>query len=311
LKNWRFNLLLKFNEKGANVMAQSTLTCREAQEQRLKIKTLSQQMKNIAVRGTGISPWEAQVLIDTIEDVYFNDPELRQSRHGQLKYSCVSAVEPAGKPISDCQMLSVTLTVFDAEDDRELSYKEKDASVEKRQRRLLRISEEAREQDGLLSQEDLAKVLMCDVRTIRRDIAELRKSEIVVPTRGTLKDIAPGVSHRAITIRLWLEGKEPSEIALGIKHSLKAVENYLEKFKRVAYLRRRSFTEFEISRTIGISVSATKTFLDIYAEFKNKAFFKSRMSEIAIVGALYYQAQDEKKEFPTSKNFTKKRQVTQ
>ena len=292
-------------------MGQNTLKCREAQEQRLKIKTISQQMKNLAVSGTGISPWEAQVLIDTIEEVYFNDPELRQSRHGQLKYSCVSAAEPPGKPIAECQMLCVVLTVFDEEDEQELSWHEKDASIEKRWRRLLRISEEAREQDGLLTQEDLAKILMCDVRTIRRDIADLRKADIVVPTRGTVKDIGPGVSHRALAIRLWLEGKEPSEVASRIKHSLKATENYLEKFKRVAYLKRKSFTEFEISRTIGISVSATKTFLEIYTEFKSKAFFKSRMSEIELVGALHYQAQDEKKEFPMSKISTSERQVKQ
>jgi len=290
-------------------MVQSTLTCREAQEQRLKIKSLSQQMKNMAVKGTGISQWEAQILIDIIEDVYFDDPELRLAKHGQLKYSCISTAERPGKPIRECQMESVSLAVFATEDDQELSYNDKDASIEKRRRRLLRISAEAHEQNGLLSQEDLAKILMCDVRTIRRDIAELRKSEIVVPTRGTLKDIGPGVSHRAIAIRLWLEGKEPSEIALGIKHSLKAVENYLEKFKRVAYLRRKSFTEFEISRTIGISVSATKTFLEIYEEFKKKAFFKSRMNEIAIVGAQYYQAQDEKKESPMLNPSMNKKQV--
>lgn len=292
-------------------MGQNTLKCREAQEQRLKIKTISQQMKNLAVAGIGISPWEAQVLIDTIEEVYFNDPELRQSRHGQLKYSCVSAAEPPGKPITDCQMVTVTLTMFDDEDEQELSRVEKDASIEKRRRRLLRISEEASEQAGLLTQEDFAKILTCDVRTIRRDIAELRKMNIVVPTRGTVKDIGPGVSHRALAIRLWLEGKEPSEVASHIKHSLKATENYLEKFKRVTYLRRKSFTEFEISRTIGISVSATKTFLDIYTEFKDKAFFKSRMNEIELVGALHYQARDEKKEFPMSKISMNAKQVRQ
>jgi len=290
-------------------MGQNTLKCREAQEQRLKIKTISQQMKNLAVDGTGISPWEAQILIDTIEEVYFNDPELKQCKHGQLKYSCVSAAEPAGKPISDCQMVTVALTLFNDNDDQDLSRESKDASIEKRQRRILRITEEARESDGLLTQEDLAKILMCDTRTIRRDIKDLRELDIVVPTRGTIKDIGPGVSHRALAIRLWLEGKEPSEVATRMKHSLKAVEIYLEKFKRVSYLRRKGFTEFEISRTVGMSLSATRTFLDIFKEFKHKAFFKSRMSEIELVGALHYQAQDEKKESAMLKISMNARQV--
>lgn len=290
-------------------MGQCTIKSREAQEQRLKIKQLSQQMKKIAVDGTGISPWEAQVLIETIEDVYFNDPELKQARHGQLKYSCVSYSEPPGKPINDCSMVTVILTLFDDEDEKERSWNDKDASIERRQRQLMRISSEALEQGGLLSQEDLSRILMCDVRTIRRDIAELREQKIVIPTRGTVKDIGPGVSHRAIAIRHWLEGKEPSEIAIAIKHSLKAVENYLEKFKRIAYLRRKNFNDFEISRTVGISVSATKTFVEIYEEFKHKAFFKSRMQEIEVIGAAYYQAQDEKKDSPASKASTNARQM--
>ncbi len=37
-------------------MRQNTLKCREAQEQRLKIKTLSQQMKNLARVGFLKSP---------------------------------------------------------------------------------------------------------------------------------------------------------------------------------------------------------------------------------------------------------------
>lgn len=47
---------------------------------------------------------------------------------------------------------------------------------------------------------------MCDSRMVRRDIADLRKAGIVVPTRGTVRDIGPGVTHKAVAVRLWLEG---------------------------------------------------------------------------------------------------------
>jgi DeoR/GlpR family transcriptional regulator of sugar metabolism len=49
---------------------------------------------------------------------------------------------------------------------------------------ILRLTEEAREQDGLLSQEDLARLLHCDVRTIRRDVRVFREMEVIVATRG-------------------------------------------------------------------------------------------------------------------------------
>jgi len=37
---------------------------------------------------------------------------------------------------------------------------------------------------------------MCDSRTIRRDVKNLKEKGIIVPTRGTEKDIGPGVTHR-------------------------------------------------------------------------------------------------------------------
>ena len=286
-------------------MGQNTLSDREMQAQRLKIKQIGQQMQNLATEGAGLSPWEARELVQIIEEVYFKDPALKQILPGQMKYSCVSVSEPAGKPIKDCQMVTVTLTLLHDEDTAGLRYKDKDASIETRRRRLLRICDEAREQGGLLSQEDLAKLLMSDVRTIRRDIAELKTIGIVVPTRGTVKDIGPGVTHKEIAIRLWLEGKEPTEVAKAIHHSLKATENYLEKFKRVAYLRKeKGFTDFEISRTVGISAAATKTFIEIYNEFKKKALFDLRMEEIKIAGKAYNLAEGEKKDSPMSKTST-------
>ena len=286
-------------------MGNNTLSNGEMQAQRLKIKQLDQQMLNAAVKGAGLSPWEAETLVRMIGEVYFRDSDLKQIQPGQMKYSCVAASEPPGKPIKECQMVTVTLSLLLNEDTEELPFKAKDASIETRWRRLLRICDEAREQGGLLSQEDLAKLLMSDVRTIRRDIAELKRQGIIVPTRGTVKDIGPGVTHKEIAIRLWLEGQEPTEVARRIHHSIKATENYLEKFKRVAYLRReKGFSEFEISRTVGISTAATKTFLSIYDEFKGKALFDMRMEEINLVGKAYNLTEGEKKESAMSKNST-------
>ena len=269
---------------------------RESQEHRLKIKTLSQQMQNVAVHGAGLSPWEARVLIEAIEQVYFSDPAMRAASDGQLKYSCVSLTEPPGKKIEECQMVTVLLTLFDPKDQGQLDYNKKRASIALRQRRLMRIADETREQGGLLSQEDMAEILMCDVRTIRRDIESLRKREIIIATRGQVRDIGPGVTHRGIAVRLWLEGKEPVEIARHINHSIAAVENYIEKFKRVAYLRGKNFDDYQSALTIGISVAAVKTFVELYKQYQDKSFFKQRMDEIELVGSQYYVAQDEKKD---------------
>jgi DeoR/GlpR family transcriptional regulator of sugar metabolism len=60
-----------------------------------------------------------------------------------------------------------------------------------RKHKILRMSSEALDQDGLLTQEDLAVLLCGSRRTIRRDVKELKQQEIDVLTRGTLQDIGP------------------------------------------------------------------------------------------------------------------------
>lgn len=275
-------------------MIQSTTCTRENQTERLNFKEFTQQLTNISIVDAGLNSWEARSLVEVVTElieVYNLNINL-----GQTVYSCVSITEPAGKPIKECLMVTVSLTIWNKEDLETLPFTKKDSSILIRRRRMMRICEEARDQDGLLSQEDLAYLLMSDVRTIRRDIAALKKEGIVVPTRGTVKDIGPGVTHKEIAIRLWLDGKEPTEIAPQIKHSIKATENYLEKFKRVIYLKEiKKFNTHEIARTIGISISATKVYLSILEEFKNKPFFKTRLDEINIVGKQYYLTEGGKK----------------
>ncbi|MFA6713949.1 MAG: hypothetical protein WC082_06655 [Victivallales bacterium] len=49
-------------------MGQCTLDAPEAQARRLQIKTIHQQMGNLAVSGAGLSPWEARELVNIIDD---------------------------------------------------------------------------------------------------------------------------------------------------------------------------------------------------------------------------------------------------
>ncbi len=198
------------------------------QTRRQTIKTISQQVKQLAIAGTGISPWEAEILIQTAEDIYFSNTELRDLKHRQMKYSCVSACEGAGKPLKECQIKTVVLTLHSNTDEEELmAVGNKERQIFIRRRRLSRIADEAKDQGGLLSQEDIATLLMCDVKTIQRDVKELKIEGITVPTRGQQKDIGPGVTHRELVIRHWLDGKEPVEVARQTKHSIGAVENYI------------------------------------------------------------------------------------
>ena len=62
-------------------MGQNTLSEREMQAQRLKIKQIGQQMQNLAAEGAGLSPWGARELVQIIEEVYFKVYSVCSIRH--------------------------------------------------------------------------------------------------------------------------------------------------------------------------------------------------------------------------------------
>ena len=144
----------------------------------------------------------------------------------------------------------------------------------------MRIAEEAREQGGVLTQEDLGVLLACDERTIRRDIQALRTQGIHVPTRGYVQDIGPTLSHKGLAIRHWLQGKEPVAVARAINHSLAAVERYLEDFKRVSLLVIKGLDETAIARAANMSPALVKSYQAMYQEAKTTPAYAYRFTEL-------------------------------
>ncbi|MBW2690337.1 MAG: DUF1670 domain-containing protein, partial [Deltaproteobacteria bacterium] len=78
-------------------------------------------------------------------------------------------------------------------------------SIGLRRVRVLRMTEEAMDQGGVLTQEDLARLLQTGVRTVRRDVAQLRADGHWVPTRGTVQDTGRGQSHKAKIVEMYLQ----------------------------------------------------------------------------------------------------------
>ena len=275
-------------------MIVGTAQARASQERRLRVKTQEHQLKNLVVQGTSMSPWEAEVLVSMVEEVFFSEPLDRPLRPGQTPYTCVAATEPAGKPIDQCQMKSVALTLIHSED---LPGALLPGPQDLRERKIVRLTEEARDQGGLLSQEDLARLLACDVRTVRRAIRGLREHHgIHVPTRGQQKDIGPGVTHRGLALRLWLEGKDPVEVARHINHSLCAVERYIQHFCRVVFLLWKGLNALQIALAIGISSAGVQTYIDLYHKVHRIRRYRQRLEEVEIIAEPHYEAEDEKKQ---------------
>jgi hypothetical protein len=273
-----------------DTMIQTTSDRSQQQADRLAVKTQDQRMLTEVVHGAGMSPWEARVVVDTLHEIYFREPGSGPLRSGQVRYECLRASQGAGKPLKECALVSVVLSLIHP-DDASI----KGDLVQLRQHKLARLAEEAKEQGGLLTQEDLARLLCCDVRTIRRDIRTLKACGLIIPTRGQQKDIGPTVTHKGQAVRHWLEGKEPQEVARLIHHSLSAVERYLQHFSRVVFLAGVGFQRLQIAFTIGISNATVGSYFELYEQFKNTDGFKNRLAELKAIGQAHYQGGDDKK----------------
>lgn len=276
-------------------MIKRTDNAQAEQARRLRIKTQEQRLTKLAVDGAGLSPWEAETLTEVVKEVFFAEPENTPLRSGQMFYECAEASEGAGKPLSECLLARVVLTIHEPED---IKIAGRQGANRLRRHCIIRLTEEAREQGGLLTQEDLARLLHCDVRTIRRDVADFRERGVMVATRGQQKDIGPGVTHRGVAIAHWIDGKEPVEVARRINHSLDAVERYLQTFARVVFLKQKQFDCFASALTMGISVASVKTYQAVYEEHRNRPEFKRRLKEIEIIGGKFYETQDFQKGGP-------------
>ncbi len=264
-------------------------------ETRLNLKTIECMFVNLITEGTNCSPFESEVIVEKAKEVFAigDHAEGNILQPGQMIWTALDINEPPGKPLKHCKLRRIILTHIQQKEDAEVR-KLYNRSA-KRQQQINRMAVEAQEQQALLTQEDLAEILDTDVRTIRRDIGQLRKQGILVPTRGQQKDIGPGVTHRVQAISLFLAEKEPLEIARTIKHSLTAVERYIDTFCRVVYCQRRFRNNLKTALVVGVSIHTVNTYLGLHTDACQDPTYRERIAEIEERGRVYYKDVDFKK----------------
>lgn len=276
-------------------MIQTYAHQKELHESRLDIKTMERLFANLITEGTNCSPFESDIIVEKAKEVFaIGDHAEGNILHpGQMIWPAIDMNEPPGKPLKHCKLRRITITHIDPKEDAEV--RRQYGRSAKRQQQILRMTAEAQDQRALLTQEDLAEILGTDVRTIRRDIHSLRKKDLSVPTRGQQKDIGPGVTHRVKAVSLFLQDKEPLEIARTIKHSLTAVERYIDTFCRVVYCQRKFRNNLKTAMVVGVSLSTVNTYLGLHTSACENPAYRERISEIEQRGRIYYKALDFKK----------------
>ena len=185
---------------------------------------------------------------------------------GKLRFICASLEAKHGKPLGEQDKVIVTLTIDSGIEDLEIA---RDQGLQVlRQFRILRLTEEAYDQGGLLTQEDLSRVLHVSSRTIRDDIKELIRDENTVHTRGYDHDIGRGVSHKTHVIDLHIQGYTYTEIMRRTRHGSHSIKRYILGFGRLLLLKSRGIDDLlPLSRLLGHSERLTGEYLEIFEKY--------------------------------------------
>ena len=252
---------------------------------RLAQKQLDQQFVNEIINGLQCSPFEAKAILDTVYKVYASYFEASGAlKPGQVLFPVVSIETSSSTPLSESKQVSVVLTLDAGEED--LGIRKSLGVTGLRRHRIQRLANEAFQQGGLLTVEDLAnRLLNCGQRTLSRDLKALKNENIILPLRSTIKDMGRAVSHRIQIVEQWLQGKEYTEISRSTFHSVLSVKNYVGKFKRVVALAQEGFDVHEISFLVKISSSLVEHYYQVYQEApivahrrrELEAFFKKNL----------------------------------
>ena len=226
---------------------------------RLQLKNPAEAIIERVQHDFNLAPLVARTLFEQMRG-YFESYYQLKNDSGQLTYLAISVDSPAGRPLAQCQRVAVKLSLYSADDLVAL----KRGLATMRQARIMRLTEEAYEQGALLSHEDLACLLSSSLATIKRDVAQLRGQGLNVPTRGQIKDIGKGISHKSQIVQDYLAGYTFSEIEWRRRHSASAIGRYCQDFVRVVRLRQKNLTVADIRRTSGLSERLIREYLALY-----------------------------------------------
>jgi hypothetical protein len=249
---------------------------------RLAVKTLDQIFIMRLKEGIGCSMFEAEAVTDLVREVYFPwlaNPAVVQA--GQLALTAVSAEEPGHKPLAQCKMVPIVLTLYAGEEDHRLRLEYGRQGIARlRQRQIYRMAHEALDQGALLTAEDFAfRIFNCGLRTISRDLRALAEARLTVPLRSQQKDAGRAVTHRTQAVELYLKRHTFTQISQRMRHSLSAIANYVVSFSVVVVHTRDGHPVEEIAFLMQISPGLVRAYQQLYQRY-NRPPYQERIDEI-------------------------------
>jgi len=199
-------------------------------------------------------------------DVYFGG----QRNPNQIVFNCISYMVPPGVSSKEAKTVPVKLTIFDPDD---LIIASNQGIQAMMKQRIIRIVEEAYSQSGTLTQADVALLLGISLRSVTRYVKVIQeKEDIFLHTRGNVRDIGPGVSHKTRIIELYLENYEYGDIERRTKHSSSAIMRYIKEFSRVFILKEQGHLFHEIRMLTDLSEKLLNEYLELIEKYTGEQY---------------------------------------
>lgn len=253
-------------------------------QDRLAAKDLDHQFRNRIEHGMGCSPFVSEAIVKAVHEVYLPVLDSQTNiKPGQMLFQCLSKRNGSTSRIADAEQITVVLTLDCGTIDQNVRKQKGTEGL--RRSRLIRVCNEAYNQGGLLTVEDISyRLFNVGERTIVRDLALIRKDGENPPLRSTIKDIGRTITHKAILIKNWLKGDELSDLNRKYNHSFSAIESYINTFKRVVFLNHEGYTVDRIAYVQKISSSLATTYLNLWQEYKDNAMPHRAKEILEIIG---------------------------
>ncbi|MEA3226378.1 MAG: DUF1670 domain-containing protein [Planctomycetota bacterium] len=190
---------------------------------------------------------------------------LEHLQHGQVLWFAVHRDHPPARHqrIADSELVPVILDLSTPADiESRIGRK---SSEELLRQKAVRLCEQACQQNGVLSNCDLAELLCTSDSRISRVLSQHEEETgKLVPRRATLHDVGTCMTHkRIICMKRYADGKDAPQVARETYHSIESVDRYLGQYDRVRHCRLEGLTPHETAHALGCGESLVEEYLKI------------------------------------------------
>jgi len=127
---------------------------------------------------------------------------------------------------------------------------------------------EAYEQGGVLTQLDLSLLSGLSASYVSTALREYEiETAEIVPTRGTVHDLGPAVTHKGEVVRRWLRQQSPVQIARETKHSQASVDRYIADYQKVRLLAQK-IPLTDLPALTGLSAGVVDQYMELLETFE-------------------------------------------